>query len=94
VRTEACACGGSITAPSLERSGQYVAAHVASPVHQTWRNGFVLSDLALEGVPRGLRDYRDPRRHTAVHLGVSGSTGSVCGSARTTGGASAVEGAD
>lgn len=37
MRTERCACGGTITAPSLERSGPYVFAHNMTGGHRLWR---------------------------------------------------------
>ena len=37
MRTVQCACGGSITAPSLEVAAPYVYAHNLTSAHRFWR---------------------------------------------------------
>lgn len=37
MRTEACVCGGTITAPNWQAAGPYIEGHNVSPQHYVWR---------------------------------------------------------
>lgn len=88
MRTEACACGGCITAPSLRQAGPYVEAHNASLLHRTWRalsglarrESYVDPDILAELIPAPFKAYRDPRRRPTAGTAsrdVSGNTPSA-----------------
>lgn len=72
MRTEACVCGGCITAPSLSVSAPYVEAHNATLLHRVWRSieGIQMIEHAVdplilaELIPSRPVDYRAPRRPT------------------------------
>ena len=45
MRTEPCACGGTITAPSLAVAAPYIEGHNSTPEHWAWR---LRNDLSRE----------------------------------------------
>lgn len=89
MRTEPCACGGCITAPSLRQAAPYVEGHNATMLHQMWRVfvGIVAPsrpidpDIFAELIHSRPPTYRDPRRPTASTnpRDVSGSTTGTSG---------------